>query len=374
MTRSGPLAAVIAAIISVALASCARSGPPAPLSFPGAQTTPQAPQATPPSAQGPLSFPGAQTKPQAAAPPPAQAPQAHLPHPSQVTIAKGDTLYTIARRYDVPLRSIIDANHLDPPFRVAAGTTLELPQERFHVVHEGDTLYGIARLYGVEVSTLASLNRLNPPYALRAGETLFLPASVEPPDRSAAVAVAPEASQAPQAQASRPDNTAAAAPGASEKSGQRGGQKEAAAAAAPEAAKPPPRRTGRGFDWPVQGKIVEGYGTGLNGTHNDGINIAAKLGEPVRAADAGVVAYAGNELRGYGNLVLIKHPGGYMTAYAHNSKLSVKRGEVVKRGQEIAKAGSTGTVDTPQVHFEIRQGTRAIDPTTLLPSTQASAR
>jgi murein DD-endopeptidase MepM/ murein hydrolase activator NlpD len=124
----------------------------------------------------------------------------------------------------------------------------------------------------------------------------------------------------------------------------------------------------------VQGKIIERYGTGPNGTHNDGINIAAKVGEPVRAADAGVVAYAGNELRGYGNLVLIKHSGGYMTAYAHNSQLLVKRGDIVKRGQEIAKAGSTGTVDTPQVHFEIRQGTRAIDPTGLLPSIQASAR
>jgi murein DD-endopeptidase MepM/ murein hydrolase activator NlpD len=124
----------------------------------------------------------------------------------------------------------------------------------------------------------------------------------------------------------------------------------------------------------VHGQIIEGYGTGANGTHNDGINIAARPGEPVRAADAGIVAYAGNELRGYGNLVLIKHSGGYMTAYAHNAQLLVRRGDAVKRGQEIAKAGSTGTVDTPQVHFEIRQGTRAIDPISLLPSIQASAR
>jgi murein DD-endopeptidase MepM/ murein hydrolase activator NlpD len=345
MTRSGPLAAVIAVIVSAVLASCARNGPPAPLSFPGEQT-----------------------KPQAVAPPPAQVPQEHLPHPSRITVAKGDTLYTIARRYDVPLRSIIDANHLDPPFQVAAGTTLDLPQERFHVVKQGDTLYGIARLYGVEVSTLASLNRLNPPYALRAGETLFLPASVEPPEKSAlAAAVSSDSSATLEAPSPKSDNRAAAAPGAPpEKPGQPSQQKEAVAAAAP--------RVGKGFDWPVQGKIIERYGTGPNGTHNDGINIAARQGEPVRAADAGVVAYAGNELRGYGNLVLIKHSGGYMTAYAHNSQLLVKRGEVVKRGQEIAKAGSTGTVDSPQVHFEIRQGTRAIDPTTLLPSLQASAR
>lgn len=370
MMRSGPLAAVIALLLSVALAGCARNGPPAPLTYAGAETASQT--ATPPPAQAPLSFPGAQIKPQAAAPPPALVPQAHLPHPSRVTVAKGETLYTIARRYDVPLRSIIDANHLDPPFRVAAGTVLELPQERFHIVQQGDTLYGIARLYGVEVSTLASLNRLAPPYGLRSGETLFLPASVEPPEKSAPVTIAaPAASQAPQGEAPRSDNTAAVVPAAPEKPVP-SGQKETTAAAGD--TKPPAPRVGKGFDWPVQGKIIEGYGTGANGTHNDGINIAARLGEPVRAADAGIVAYAGNELRGYGNLVLIKHSGGYMTAYAHNSKLLVKRGQVVKRGQEIAQAGSSGTVDTPQVHFEIRRGTRAIDPTTLLPSTQASAQ
>ncbi|HEY1504675.1 MAG TPA: LysM peptidoglycan-binding domain-containing M23 family metallopeptidase [Stellaceae bacterium] len=353
MMRQGPSAPILAVIVVAALAGCARGGPPAPLSFPGAQT-----------------------KPQAAAPPPALAPQAHLPHPSQAVVAKGDTLYTIARRYDVPLRSIIDANHLDPPFRVAAGTTLELPQERFHVVKQGDTLYGIARLYGVEVSTLASLNRLSPPFSLRTGETLYLPTPVEPPDRSApAVAAVPDTSATPEAPAAKPGNAAAAPSGAPpEKPDQRGGQREASAAPPPEATKPVPPRIGKGFDWPVQGKIIERYGTGANGTHNDGINIAAKQGESVRAADAGVVAYAGNELRGYGNLVLIKHSGGYMTAYAHNSQLLVRRGEAVKRGQEIAKAGSTGTVNTPQVHFEIRQGTRAIDPTTLLPSIQASAR
>lgn len=314
MSRSGPLAASIALILSAALAACGRNGPPAPLAFPGAETKPQA------------------------AAPPALVPQEHRAHPSQITVSRGDTLYTIAQRYDVPLRSIIDANHLDPPFRVAAGTRLELPQERFHVVKQGDTLYGIARLYGVEVSALASLNRLNPPYALRSGETLYLPAAVEPPEKPSI-------------------------------------QREATGAAPPAGATAPLRpRVGKGFDWPVQGKIIEGYGTGPNGTHNDGINIAARPGEPVRAADAGVVAYAGNELRGYGNLVLIKHPGGYMTAYAHNSQLLVKRGEAVRRGQEIAKAGSTGTVDAPQVHFEIRQGTRALDPTSLLPSIQASAR
>jgi murein DD-endopeptidase MepM/ murein hydrolase activator NlpD len=380
MRRPGPFAAIITVFVLAALAGCARNGPPAPLTFPGgpadqgsAQTT-QTRSSAPANPAKPAksqTAPSSPSSPSAAASPaaasPTAAPQAHLAHPSQITVAKGDTLYTISRRYDVPLRSIIDANHLDPPFQVATGTKLDLPQERFHIVRQGDTLYGIARLYGVEVSALASLNRLEPPYALRAGETLFLPATVEQPDRSTtAVAGAPDSSETPEAPGPKPDNTPGAPP---EKP-----STATNAAPSPEPAKPIPARVGKGFDWPVQGRIIERYGTGANGTHNDGINIAARAGEPVRAADAGTVAYAGNELRGYGNLVLIKHPGGYMTAYAHNSQLLVKRGDVVKRGQEVAKAGSTGTVDTPQVHFEIRQGTRAIDPINLLPSLQASAR
>jgi murein DD-endopeptidase MepM/ murein hydrolase activator NlpD len=190
---------------------------------------------------------------------------------------------------------------------------------------------------------------------------LSLPASVAPPEHVAVVppvnvpAAKPEMAPAPQA------------------------------APEPPASKPTPDQSkdvatfspkpgvGRVFAWPLQGRVIASYGTAPSGTHNDGINIAARAGEPVRAADGGKVAYAGNELRGYGNLVLIKHAGGYMTAYAHNSKLLVKRGEVVKRGQEIAKAGATGTVNVPQLHFEIRQGTRALDPANYLPSLRASA-
>jgi murein DD-endopeptidase MepM/ murein hydrolase activator NlpD len=123
----------------------------------------------------------------------------------------------------------------------------------------------------------------------------------------------------------------------------------------------------------VPGRPLASYGTGAGGTHNDGINIAAPAGTPVLAADAGVVAYAGNELRGYGNLLLVKHAGGWMTAYAHNFALLVKRGDRVKRGQEIARVGATGAVGEPQLHFEIRQGTRALDPGDHLPPPAATA-
>lgn len=339
MTVSRRLAAIIAL---TTLAGCARQGPPAPLLFPDA-----------PARKSPL---------------PTLVPQAHLPHPSQIVVAKGENLYTLSHRYDVPLRSIIDANHLDPPFQVAAGTKLDLPQERFHVVQPGDTLYGIARLYGVEVSTLASLNHLTAPYALRSGQTLYLPASVEAPEKPAAIAETTEPPPKPEAAAPAAASTEPTTTVPAQTSD---ATAAATAAPAPELVTPAPHG-GAGFEWPVAGHVIEGYGTGPNGTHNDGINIAVRAGEPVRAADGGVVAYAGNELRGYGNLVLIRHPGGYMTAYAHNGQLLVKRGDAVKRGQEIAKAGASGAVDSPQLHFEIRQGTHALDPTTLLPSLRAS--
>lgn len=114
--------------------------------------------------------------------------------------------------------------------------------------------------------------------------------------------------------------------------------------------------------WPVRGRVVGTYGPGPNGTHNDGLNILAPAGTPVIAADAGTVAYVGNELRGYGNLILIKHDDGWMTAYAHNEKLLVKRGQRVTRGEVIAHVGATGAVSQPQLHFEIRKGTQALDP------------
>ena len=129
-----------------------------------------------------------------------------------------------------------------------------------------------------------------------------------------------------------------------------------------------------GFIWPVHGRIVAAFGTGPQGTHNDGIDIAAREGTPVLAADSGEVAYAGNELRGYGNLILIKHPNGFITAYAHNQTLLVRRGEHVRRGQVIARVGATGTVNQPQLHFEIRLGARPLDPDTYLPAQTANAR
>jgi murein DD-endopeptidase MepM/ murein hydrolase activator NlpD len=120
------------------------------------------------------------------------------------------------------------------------------------------------------------------------------------------------------------------------------------------------------FRWPVRGRVIAGFGPKPNGLQNDGIDVAVPNGTPVKAAEDGTVAYAGNELKGYGNLVLIRHSNGYVTAYAHASEILVKRGDTVKRGQVIAHSGSTGNVNAPELHFEIRKGATPVDPAQFL--------
>jgi murein DD-endopeptidase MepM/ murein hydrolase activator NlpD len=120
------------------------------------------------------------------------------------------------------------------------------------------------------------------------------------------------------------------------------------------------------FRWPVRGRVIAGFGPKPNGLQNDGINLAVPEGTPIKAAEDGVIAYAGNELKGYGNLVLVRHSNGFVTAYAHASEILVKRGDHVKRGQMIARSGQTGNVSSPQLHFEIRKGANPVDPTQYL--------
>jgi murein DD-endopeptidase MepM/ murein hydrolase activator NlpD len=326
-------------------------------------------------------------------------------HPDRVTVANADTLYGLSRRYGLPIRAIIDANGLQPPYRLAAGSTLVLPQVRTHLVRAGDTLVSVARTSGVDISTLAATNHLTPPYVIRTGETLVLPAPVEtaaaapvpPPERVAPpqpVASVALAAPAPPPSPPKPiaePPVAQAQPAPASESPPEPQTKPSpppvvalAEPPPPPISKPPDRPVApppptapnapvSNFIWPVHGHVLSSYGESAQGTHNDGIDIAAPAGTPVLAAGAGEVAYAGNELKGYGDLILVKHDNGFITAYAHNATMLVKRGDRVSRGQEIAKVGATGAVDQPQLHFEIRRGTRALDPSDYLPAQGATA-
>jgi murein DD-endopeptidase MepM/ murein hydrolase activator NlpD len=209
------------------------------------------------------------------------------------------------------------------------------PIDGAHVVKPGETLYAISRATGVSVAALASANRLRQPYSLSVGQSLRIPGARSAPAQQQ-VATAPERDVADIARNVSYD-------------------------AAP--IKPPSI-----FDWPVQGAIIGSYGLSEAGKRNDGVNIAAPVGTPVRAAADGEVVYRGSELEGYGNLLLIKHEDGFVTAYAHNDAMLVKKGDRVRQGQVIAKVGQTGSANEPQLHFEIRQNLKAIDPVALLGS------
>lgn len=305
-------------------------------------------------------------------------------------VQAGDTAYFLAEHYRVPLRSLIDINRLQPPYRLIPGQTLFIPMPREHKVSQGETVYGISRRYGVDMSALVRLNGIVPPYTIRIGQALRIPAPVES-DGTAVAATTP--AQPALAPLPAPAGAAPAQPPADASAGRVGVTAEdlgaplapAAPATVPPAAAPPPQpatpvvsivpepapRASSRFLWPVDGKIVSSFGPKKGGLHNDGINIAAPRGAPVRAAENGIVAYAGNELRGFGNLLLIKHADGWTSAYAHNQELLVRRGDQVKRGQIIAKVGSTGSVTSPQLHFELREGARAVDPSNLLSRAQA---
>ncbi len=259
--------------------------------------------------------------------------------PETIIVERGDTLYSISRRYGLPLRDVIDANNLKPPYTLKVGQVLRLPISTYHIVSRGDTLYGISRQYGVNIETLKRINGLSYPYTLNIGQKIVLQGNSTTTSTKKSIQTS-----------NKRNNTSYKKSSSNTKS-----QRVVST-----------KRKSK-FLWPVQGKIVSKFGTIGKGRANDGINIKAVRGTAVKAADAGTVAYAGNELKGFGNLILIRHNDGWITAYAHNDRLFVKKGQYVKRGEKIAAVGTTGGVNSPQLHFEIRAGTKAVNPINYLP-------
>ena len=272
--------------------------------------------------------------------------------PDEIEVKRGDTLYSLSKRYDVQLRDLIDANNLRPPYTLRIGQVLRVPISNYHVVKRGDTLYSLSRKYNVDVKTLAANNGLESPYTLIVGQRLAIngyrnsSSSVTSTYRSSSSTTSeyrPVTTVTPQVKPTT--SVSSTQPTQSTKVSKY-------------------RKTK--FAWPVRGSICSRYGTIGKGRANDGINIKAAQGTAVKAADRGTVAYAGNELKGFGNLILVRHDDGWITAYAHNEKLLVKKGQSVARGEKIATVGTTGGVNTPQLHFEIRAGKNPVDPTLYL--------
>ncbi len=267
------------------------------------------------------------------------------------------------------------------PREITASVTLPHPHPtansaNVHVVARGETLMSISRRYHKHVHEIAAANKIAPDTRLKIGERIVIPGvsiakatapaqpapvvaaapKAQPPHLAAPTRVAQAPAPAPKAaptETASSANLAAAGPQATADAGANG---SAAGMAGP------------AFRWPVRGRVITGFGPKPNGQQSDGIDLAVPEGTAVHAAEDGVVAYAGNELKGYGNLILIRHANGFVTAYAHASEILVKRNDTVHRGQVIAKSGQTGSVTSPQLHFEIRKGSAPVDPTQYLPS------
>lgn len=284
--------------------------------------------------------------------------------PQSAMAIKGDTVYALARRHNVSVRALIEANGLRPPYHLYPGQTIYLPAMAEHMVVAGDTVSQIARAYGVAVSDLVRANNLDDPSLIRVGQRLRLPKAAAASGDVVIQTIARSPTTGPVA---KPEPAQLVRPPSSAQT--------VAAPIPPRSARPPlpePPRFSGGFVWPVKGEVIARFGPQGKGLHNDGINIAVLRGTPVHAAADGVVAYAGNELRGFGWLLLIKHDNGWMSAYAHNEELLVARGTKIKKGQMIARAGASGNVRTPQLHFELRKGTTPVDPLEHLPTLRAA--
>lgn len=275
--------------------------------------------------------------------------------PSSIIVSKGDTLYSISRRYNVPLRDLITVNQLTPPYTLAVGQSLSIPTAKYHIVAKGDTLYNISKRYNIDLTTLSRLNNLSPPYTLSIGQKLALPATIS----SSRNMYADTDDEVWLPQKSTKVTS-------SKKSTVKKAQTKAKKTVLSSKTTTAKKRTTK-FAWPVKGTVISKFGTIGKGRNNDGINIKASKGTAVKAADKGTVVYSGNELKGFGNLILIRHSDGWITAYAHNQKLLVKKGQKVVRGEKIATVGDTGGVNEPQLHFEVRAGKKPVNPLTYLP-------
>jgi murein DD-endopeptidase MepM/ murein hydrolase activator NlpD len=320
-----------------------------------------------------------------------------------IVVAQGETIDTISRRHGVPPHAIMQANNMTHAAQLQPGQRLVIPRVQQpmaaapqmspptarvagpmpapvgnggHIVKPGDTIYSLARQYRLTPMAIAKANNVGLDHRVKIGDRIVIPGQTSAAPRLAAPApaaqpkvaqAAPQIAAKPAPQFAAKPETAPVAKPQSSKVAKADAPPSAnivapAADPLPESAPTGTTNSSVSLRWPVRGKVIQGFGPKTTGGQNDGINVAVPEGTPIKAAEDGVVAYAGSELKGYGNLVLVRHSNGFVTAYAHASELSVKKGETIKRGQVIGKAGSTGNVTSPQLHFEVRKGATPVDP------------
>jgi murein DD-endopeptidase MepM/ murein hydrolase activator NlpD len=348
--------------------------------------------------------------------------------PATHKVKKGENLLKIAKTFDVSVEDLAESNKLKKPYKIKPGMVLKGPpsESKGYVVGQGDTLFAIARRFGVTAAALAGENEMSTSDALKVGRKIRLPdrykdggpqttttrVAVEQPAPAMPAPVEPRRAPPPSVYQQSPTAPPPAAmpaptpmtppaptpqrapPPAATSTTTTTTTTTTAPPPAPRPVTPAPTpapvqttpsgplsagdaqisQLGRGrFNWPLQGEMISEFGPKAGGQRNDGINIRAKAGETVRAAAAGDVVYAGDQVPGFGNLVLIKHADGWVTAYGHLARIDVKMQQKITQGQQIGQAGDTGGVSEPQLHFEVRyaataaERARPIDPRLVLP-------
>ena len=269
-----------------------------------------------------------------------------IPVSGTVVVQDGDNLYSVATRYQVTPQSIIRDNDLVAPYKLDSGQVLRIKPSKMHVVTIADTLFSLSQRYAVSQFELARLNQLSEPYSLFVGQVLLLPETLDlsilqvdglKPDKvTTSINSTPSAKHVLQSK-KQPVKSFVA-----------------------------PSLGHAGFTWPLEGEVTTEFGPAERGVHHDGVKISAPFGTLVTTSAPGTVAFVGEELKRFGTLVLVKHEGGYITAYAHLDELSVKEGDVLGNGTVIGQVGTTGYVETPQLHFEIRKSRTPVNPRDLI--------
>ena len=324
-----------------------------------------------------------------------------------VTVESGDTLYKISKKYNTTVDELAGLNDLSQPYLLSVGQKLRIkqPQKTISRVQEksddvlnvtkpqqavqnvtrvqlkditvarGDTLYSVSRMYAIPVNDLAVINNLKPPFTLSVGQKLRVPDLEIVSEKKLSQPTEKKSDVSVKEKQGVVDNKKTATVQEKQTNVKATEQKDVVAKKqqpkkiSSDPSKKLPKiveRSSSKFSWPLRGKILSDYGAKSNGLFNDGINISGTRGANVVAAENGVVAYAGNEVKGMGNLIIIQHSGGWMTVYAHLDSMNVKRGSKVSVKQKIGTVGETGKVDKPQLHFEIRKGTKAYNPNVYL--------
>lgn len=278
-----------------------------------------------------------------------------------ITVKPGDTVQVLARRYGVAESSLLAANGLVAGAQLTPGQNIVIPA---YGQQTASVAAPAAATTAPGPQVLGQLPPVKPPVPKSVSSEVAAAAPGKP-------ARAPTTTVAMAPSSTATDAKPGLLPPAGNAPGKQANQQTAALAPSqtqPSAKTTTPTSSGvesaadGSFRWPVRGRVISAFGVKPGGERNDGINIEVPEGTPIKAAEGGQVIYAGNELKGFGNLVLVKHPNGFVSAYAHASEVLVQRGDSILRGQTIAKVGATGNVSRPQLHFEIRNGNRPVDP------------